>query len=54
MKRSTPNSLNKKIQNGSKNPILGKEFTPNGVFWVGYDADPNHSKIVEIPVRLYL
>lgn len=38
MIHSIPNSLNRKIQNGSKNPIpLGKEFTPNGATWVGYE-----------------
>lgn len=25
---------NTKRQNGSKNPIFGKEFTPNGYGWV--------------------
>lgn len=53
MKRSAPNSLNLKIQNGIKNPIPGKEFTPNGAVWVGYDFDSELS-FYGIPVNFYL
>lgn len=39
MKRHNPNPLNRKNQNGSKNPLPGKEFTPNGAVWIGYDSN---------------
>ena len=32
------NPLNRKNQNGSKNPFpMPKEFTPNGATWIGYE-----------------
>lgn len=31
--------VNRKRQNGRTNPIWGKEFTPNGGEWIGYDDE---------------
>lgn len=41
MKKIKCDRFNRKIQNGRKNPIWGKEFTPNGFDWVGYSNSSN-------------
>lgn len=41
MKKTRYKRFNKKFQNGRRNPIWGKEFTPNGFDWVGYSNPSN-------------
>lgn len=40
MKKTKVIRSNTKNQNGSKNPVPGKEFTPNGMDWIWY-YEPN-------------
>lgn len=55
MKKFNPNPLNRKRQNGSRNPFFqhSKEFTPNGLDWRDID-DEDEDEEEDTTIFVYL